>query len=427
MIDSNLLLERLPDSWQNRQLEDLCDRVKESYQPTADGDTPYVGLEHLAQGLPAFVGRGVERQIKSSKTAFKVDDILFGKLRPYLRKAAQADFNGICSTDILPFRAKAGCDPCFLRYIVHSDPFIRHAKSTTSGVQHPRTSWSSLKKFRLSAPPLPEQKKIAYILSTVQKAIEQQERIIETTTELKKALMQKLFSEGLRGEKQKETEIGPVPESWEVVPLGELIQIQHGFAFDGKFFEPSGEFILMTPGHFNETGGFKDQGDKTKYFTGDIPEKYVLKKGDLVIAMTEQKPGLLGSAAFVPESGKYLHNQRLGLVVYLDSERLVKRFLFNLLNLPYLRVEVAKTSTGSKVKHTSPTKIRAVKVAKPKTLREQNEIADILATIDQKVVCSTQKKASLQDLFRTLLHQLMTAQIRVDDVDFDEIESLNAA
>ena len=196
MSDSNLLIEPLPTGWENRQFYEVCDRVKDSYQPVNGGSTPYIGLEHLAQGFPAFVGRGVESEVRSSKTAFKVGDILFGKLRPYLRKGAPADFDGISSTDILVFRAAERCESNFLKYLVHSDEFIDYAKSTTGGVRHPRTSWPSLRKFQLSLPPLPEQKKIAHILSTVQRAIEAQERIIQTTTELKKTLMHKLFTEG---------------------------------------------------------------------------------------------------------------------------------------------------------------------------------------------------------------------------------------
>lgn len=277
----------------------------------------------------------------------------------------------------------------------------------------PNLSQSKLCELPLPIPPLPEQRKIAAVLGTVQKAIEQQEQIIQTTTELKKTLMQKLFTEGLKGEKQKKTEIGLVPESWEVVELGKFFQIKHGYAFDGKFFKPSGDFILMTPGHFNEEGGFRDQGEKTKYFAGDIPEGYTLEKDDLVVAMTEQKSGLLGSAAFVPESGRYLHNQRLGLIIGLDTKRLSKRYLFHVFNTPQLRIEVAKTSTGSKVKHTSPTKLRAVKVGVPSTIDEQNEIADALDATDIKIATETRKMTILQDLFKKLLHELMTAQIRV--------------
>jgi len=79
--------------------------------------------------------------------------------------------------------------------------------------------FKSLVERCIPLPPLPEQKKIAHILSTVQQAIEAQERIIQTTTELKKALMHKLFTEGLRNEPQKQTDVGPVPESWEVVEM----------------------------------------------------------------------------------------------------------------------------------------------------------------------------------------------------------------
>jgi type I restriction enzyme S subunit len=308
---------------------------------------------------------------------------------------------------------KATTDPSFLTFYFRSDDARRALIASSGKVAITNISQGILSKAPIPLPPLPEQKKIAHILSTVQRAIEAQERIIQTTTELKKALMHKLFTEGLRHESQKQTEIGPVPESWEMVPLGEFLQIKHGYAFDGKFFKPSGDHILMTPGHFHEEGGFRDQGERTKYFTGEIPHDYVLAKDALVVAMTEQTSGLLGSAAFVPETDRYLHNQRLGLIVDLDEKRLSKRFLFYVFNHPNLRVEIAKTSTGSKVKHTSPTKLRAVKVGIPPTLDEQEEIASALSTTQQKISVATNKKSQLQDLFRTLLHELMTAKTRV--------------
>jgi type I restriction enzyme S subunit len=101
----------------------------------------------------------------------------------------------------------------------------------------------------------------------------------------------------------------------------------------------------------------------------------------------------------------------------LDANRLSKRFLYNVFNFRHLRLEITKTSTGSKVRHTSPTKLRAAKVGIPPTLDEQEEIASTLSTIDQKIGFATNKNAQLQDLFRTLLHELMTAKIRVHDLE----------
>ena len=104
-----------------------------------------------------------------------------------------------------------------------------------------------------------EQKKIAHILSTVQRAIETQERLIQTTTELKKALMHKLFTEGLRNEPQKQTEIGLIPESWEVVPLGEIGQIERGKFSHRPRNEPrfyGGDYPFVQTGDVSNCDGY---------------------------------------------------------------------------------------------------------------------------------------------------------------------------
>jgi type I restriction enzyme S subunit len=102
--------------------------------------------------------------------------------------------------------------------------------------------------------------------------------------------------------------------AWRECTLGDVLIIKHGFAFLGKHFSNTGSHIVLTPGNFFDEGGFKYKGDKEKWYNGPIPADYVLKEGDLIVAMTEQAEGLLGSSAIVPESNLYLHNQRLGLV-----------------------------------------------------------------------------------------------------------------
>ncbi|MET0072244.1 MAG: restriction endonuclease subunit S [Candidatus Thiodiazotropha sp.] len=423
MSDSNFLIERLPTGWENCQFGDVCDRVNDSYKPVEGGDTPYVGLEHLVQSFPAFVGRGTESDIKSSKTAFQIGDVLFGKLRPYLRKGAQADFDGICSTDILALRAKASCKSDFLKFLVHSDEFIDHAKSTTSGVQHPRTSWPSLKEFRLSLPPLPEQKKIAHILSTVQRAIEAQERIIQATAELKKALMHKLFTEGLRNEPQKQTEIGPVPESWEVVTVQDLVDREVlDKPIDGNHgeihpkvcdFVPEGIPFIMAS---DLKGGLVDLitcNFLTKERADRLRKGFSLP-GDVLLS----HKATIGETAIVPDVEHYIMlTPQVTYYRVLDSDTLSNEYLRCYFDSPSFQKPLKNVAgDGSTRAYIGITKQRSLPVLVP-AIDEQRELASISSCLDGRIRQAIAKKNAFTQLFRTLLHELMTAKIRVNHLD----------
>ena len=285
----------------------------------------------------------------------------------------------------------------------------------------PNLSHSKLAELPMAIPPLPEQKKIAHILSTVQRAIEAQERIIQTTTELKKALMHKLFTEGLpsidastgglRHEPQKQTEIGPVPESWEVVKLGKHIQIAHGYAFKGEFFVTDGPTVL-TPGNFKLDGGLY-WGKRTKYTTESYEPNVVLNPGELVVVMTDLTPTakLLGGPAFIPEGRTILHNQRIGKVE-LKGSKTTLQFLYWVFLSESFKRYMRQTATGSTVRHTSPSKIYQYAFGLP-SLEEQAQAVDCLTKVDAKLANAEDKKRALEDLFRTLLHELMTAKTRV--------------
>jgi len=184
-----------------------------------------------------------------------------------------------------------------------------------------------------------------------------------------------------------------LPQSWEWRHIADVVSIKHGYAFSSShFLESVGPYVLTTPGNFFECGGFKDRGGRTKYFDGPVSEEFVLKPGDLVVAMTEQAAGLLGSAAFIPNDGRtYLHNQRLGKLSF-DQSLLAPKYLFHFFNCSYLRACVAGSSTGMKVKHTSPEKIGRVLFPLP-PLAEQHRI---VAKVDELMALCDQLKAQLQ-------------------------------
>ncbi|WP_374591449.1 hypothetical protein [Aquabacterium sp.] len=203
--------------------------------------------------------------------------------------------------------------------------------------------------------------------------------------------------------------------SWSEATLSELCDIKHGYAFEGEFFADSGEHVLLTPGSFHEAGGFRDRGDKTKYFTGSIPPAFVLDEGDLLVAMTEQAAGLLGSPLLVPESGRYLHNQRLGKVIGKPDVPWFNGFFFHVFNLMRVRQEIHDSASGAKVRHTSPGKIGAVRVRYPRSREVQqaatNRLDDLHGECQRLAAIYQRKIAALDELKQSLLHQAFTGQL----------------
>ena len=158
-----------------------------------------------------------------------------GQLRPYLDKAILADSYGICTTELLVLRAREGVDPRYLALIVHTKKFIEFAVAGTTGAQHPLTSWNHISQFELPDFPNYEQSQIADIGWLIYNSIQACDHTFTATFDLKRAAMRELFTRGLRGEAQKETEIGPVPESWAIFNLGSLCNTNDGCIQTGPF------------------------------------------------------------------------------------------------------------------------------------------------------------------------------------------------
>jgi type I restriction enzyme S subunit len=203
-----------------------------------------------------------------------------------------------------------------------------------------------------------------------------------------------------------------LPDGWTKEAIGNRVEIKHGFAFPSSKFNTTGDgYRLLTPGHFDECGGFREIGEKQKFFSGSLPNSYLLKKGDLLVAMTEQAPGLLGSSVIIPEDDMYLHNQRLGLVQILNAEMTSRDFLFHLFNADYVRKYISDNAGGTKVRHTSPNKIRNVPAVFPPK-GQQEKIAGILNTWDRGIRLMSALIAAKLCFKQGLTQQLLTAKWR---------------
>jgi type I restriction enzyme, S subunit len=182
---------------------------------------------------------------------------------------------------------------------------------------------------------------------------------------------------------------------WRSCKLGDLLQIKHGFAFLGEHFASAGTHVVLTPGNFLEEGGFKEKAEKAKWYAGPIPNDYVLNKGDLIVAMTEQAEGLLGSSALI---------QRLGLVQIRDQKRADRHFIYYLFNSKPVRQQIRGSASGTKIRHTAPSRIADVTVRVP-PLPVQQLIAGILSAYDELIENSQRRIKILESMARALYRE----------------------
>lgn len=193
---------------------------------------------------------------------------------------------------------------------------------------------------------------------------------------------------------------------WKTHTLGDFFRIKHGYAFKGEHFASSGDLVLLTPGNFREEGGLKLKGEKEKYYSGEFPSEYLLEKGAFLVAMTDltQEAPILGSPLIIAESGRYLHNQRLGKLVNVKSTEIDSRFLFYLFNSSVVRSQIKGSATGATVKHTAPERIYKVEAEIP-DLPTQRKIAGILSAYDDLIENNQRRIKILEEMAQSLYRE----------------------
>lgn len=265
-------------------------------------------------------------------------------------------------------------------------------------------------------PPLPEQRAIAHVLRSVQEAREKTEAVIKAAKELKKSMMKYLFTYGpvppseAENVPLKETEIGMMPEEWEVVRLRDIGNIITGNTPSKKVKEywENGEIDFIKPPDLQNRiiSTYSERISKKA-----IKKARIVKEGSVLVSCI----GIIGRVGFA--SNTIAFNQQINAIEPYNS-CVDSWFLFYALQTQQNQIENLRSFTTVPI--VSKAKFVDVKIPLP-PLPVQQKIASILLAIDEKIQMEENKKKALEELFKTLLHNLMTAKIRVNNLEVDRI------
>ena len=305
-------------------------------------------------------------------------------------------------------KPKAGIDPLFLYYACRaielpSRGYNRHFKT--------------LREQEIPTPPLQEQRSIAQALWQIDDALSIQDKQLQTSLALKRAAMHTLFTRGLRGEAQKETEIGPVPESWKLVNFESVREnLQYGTSIRCTY-DVSERPVLRIPNIEPQ----RITADDLKYctLTDNDAAKYQLEDGDLVFIRTNGVLDRLGSCAVYngyPAKAlfaSYLIRARVKPDYVVPH--FAASFFGSVMGTSIVAGRAISASDGKFNLNTAA--IDSLLIPLPPTLSEQREIVAVLDVIARKIDLHQRKRAVLEDLFKALLHKLITGEIRVGELD----------
>lgn len=404
-----------PDGWRHVRLMDVADHRRQKVVPTRGDLQPYVALEHLAQGGPRLLGWSTAESAVSAKTAFRAGDLLFGKLRPNLRKAARAPFNGLCSTDILALFGKEGLDSRYLSQMGQWRPLQQHAVATSFGTKMPRTSWADLGELEFSLPPIPEQRKIAAILSSVDEAVEKTQAVIDQVLVVKRGLAQELLTRGIPGRHThfRQAEIGEIPADWDFCLLGALATPERGLQ-TGPFgsqlhasdYSPHGVPVLMPKDMVEGRVSDSDSARIPEVKAGEL-SRHKVKAGDLLFA----RRGDIGRVGLITEREEgWLCGT--GCLRFRPKDQTVSRYLRHWTIWPKSVRWLNEHAVGQTMLNLNTSILGRLPVALPGE-SERSAIVGALEALDEQVVAVEASVGGLRAVKSALMSVLLTGELRV--------------
>jgi type I restriction enzyme S subunit len=401
--------------WVKKKLREICENIKKERVRT--GEIPYIEIGNIDVNSKKIIF--TEKGAVAGSIYAPANSILISRVRPTRGAIAFIDKKIAVSSAFTILKPKPEYSSKLLFYfLAWNEKFFEYLEKRQKGTNYPSVREKDVLEFEISLPNSKEdQQKIVKILDTIQEAIDIQEKIIEKTKELKKSLMAELFKYGgpsfRKGRKLKKTEIGEIPEDWEVVRLGEV-------ALD---------FL----------GGGTPSTNVREYWDGEIPwtTSSIIEEGKVCILKNGQRYithlGYENSSTKIVPAFNLLVGTRVGVGkvaineidiavnqdltgIIINREKINLFYLAYTLTSPRCQAFFYNYKRGATIKGIPRSDLETMLIPLA-PLPEQQEIAEILQTIDQKIEIEKRKKELYEELFKTMLNKIMSQEIDVEKIE----------
>lgn len=394
MIEEKLSINKT--NWTPVKFGDVVFEPKESTKdPVGDNIAHVVGLEHItSEDIHLRNSVSIEESTTFTKQ-FAVDDVLFGRRRAYLKKAAQAKFSGICSGDITVFRAKENLLPELLPFIVQNEKFFEYAVKHSAGGLSPRVKFKDLANYEFLLPPKNQQAKLAKLLWAMDEVVEKE---FENKNKYETFYKRYLF-DSVSGKLSNKF------HTWQEHLFGDL-----GESFGGLNGKTKKDFGKGSPfvNYMNVFSNSKIDPSKVDYVKINDGEKQnELKYGDILITGSSETPQELGMSSIVLDDlqGYYLNSFCFGFRLN-DFKTLLPEYARFLMRGEEVRKFMFKRAQGSTRFNLSKTTVKEkMKIILPK-IDEQKQIADKLEIMEDNISSFESKITSSKALQKSLINQV---------------------
>ena len=400
-------MSNLPKGWELVQFDKVCDIRDGTHDSPKyiENGVPFITSKHLTDNGIDFTETNYiseENHIEFSKRS-KVDngDILFGMIgtigKPVI---VNTDFEfSIKNVALLKLSSNELLSNIYVLNLLKSNIIINQFLKLSNGGVQSFIALGMIRKLKIPLPPIEEQKKIADILSTVDKKIAFVEENINATEELKKALMQKLLTEGIGHTEFKDSELGRIPQSWEVVKFKEITKVRQGLQIPiskrkKEKCENCYEYITIQ---------FIKNNKEVEYI--ENPQKTVIcTENDILMTRT-------GNTGIVVTNVKGVFHNNFFLIDF-DRNEISKEYLVYYLNSNSIQKEILLRAGATTIPDLNHGDFYSIKFISP-PLEEQKQIAEILSTVDNKLENLKEKKLFFEELKKGLMQKLLTGEVRV--------------